>query len=77
MNLGLINYFYEGLSLDHKRLVESICNGSFLTKNGDESMAYLNKVAEIYRGWEVSQLKKMGQARTSMATPTIQIGGII
>ena len=33
----LVDYFYEGLSLDHKKLVGTMCNGSFLTKNGDEA----------------------------------------
>ena len=38
----LVDYFYKSLSLDHKRIVESMCNGSFLNKNGDEAMTYLN-----------------------------------
>ena len=38
----LVDYFYEGLSLDHERLVERLRNGSFLTKNVYEAMAYLN-----------------------------------
>ena len=46
----LVDYFYEGLSLDYKRLVESMCNGSFLTKNGDETLDYLIKVAEMSKG---------------------------
>ena len=55
----VVDYFFEGLSLDHRRFFESMCNGSFLTKNGDETMAYLNKVAEMSKRWEVSQLKEM------------------
>ena len=55
----LVDYFYEGLSLHHKRLVESMCYGSFLTKYGDEGMAYLNQVIDMSKGWEISQLKEM------------------
>ena len=64
----LVDYFYEGLRLDHKRLVESMCDGFFFTKIGDKAMAYLNKVAKMSKGWEVSQLKDMGVARTQ-STP--------
>ena len=65
----LVHYFYEGLSLDHKRLVESMYNGSFFfTNNGVEVMSYLNKVAKMSKGWELSQLKEMGRARPQSAT---------
>ena len=59
----LVENFYEGLILDHKRLVESMCNGSFLTKNGDEAMAYLNQVVEISKEWEMSQMNETGRTR--------------
>ena len=59
----LVNYLYEGLSLNPKRLVESMCNGFFLTKNGDEAMTYLNQEVEMPKGWEVSKLKEMDRAR--------------
>ena len=61
----IVDYFYEGISLDHKRLVESMNNGPFLTKNGDKAVVYLNQVAEMSKGWEVSQLKDMGHDTSS------------
>ena len=64
----LLDYFYEGLSLDHMRLVESMRNGSFLSKNRDEVMAYLTQVAKMTKGWEVSQMKGMGRVRPHSGT---------
>ena len=45
-----MDYFFEGLNLYHKRLVESMCNGSFLTKNGDEALTLINQVVEMSKG---------------------------
>ena len=42
----LVNHFYDGMSPAMKQLLETMCEGDFLSKNPDEAMDFLNYVAE-------------------------------
>ena len=42
----LVNHFYGGMSPSMKQLLETMCGGDFLSKHLDETMDFLNYVAE-------------------------------
>ena len=48
----LVNHFYGGMSPSMKQLLETMCEGDFLSKHPDEAMDFLNYVAEISKGWD-------------------------
>ena len=48
----LVSYFYDGISLAKKQLLETMCGGDFLSKNLEEALDFLNYVAEASKGWD-------------------------
>ena len=48
----LVNHFYDGMSPVMKQLLETMCEGDFLSKNPDEAMDFLNYVAETSKAWD-------------------------
>ena len=48
----LVNHFYDGMSPSMKQLLETMCEGNFLSKNHDEAMDFLNYVAETSKRWD-------------------------
>ena len=48
--LTLGNFFYDGLTLSMKHLVESMCNGGFLHKKENGTLKFLSSIAELTRG---------------------------
>ena len=48
----LVNHFYDGMSLAMKHLLETMCEGDFMSKNPEEAMNFLNYVAETSKAWD-------------------------
>ena len=42
----LVGYFYDGISLAMKQLLETMCGGDFLSKNLQEALDFSGYVAE-------------------------------
>ena len=59
-----------------KKLLETVCGGDFLSKNLDETMDFLNYVAETYRAWdkpnprEADRMKPTTKQRGGVYSPT-------
>ena len=47
----LVSYFYDGLTGDERKSIQSMCNGQFLNKDPDEAIEYLNELAEMTDAW--------------------------
>ena len=68
----LVNHFYDGLSLTMKQLLETMCEGDFLSKNPKEAMDFLSYVAETSRAWdepnprEAERMRPASSSRGSM-----------
>ena len=64
----LVNYFYDGISLTMKQLVETMRGGDFLSKNPEEALDFLNYVAEASKGWDEPNLREMERMRPQSST---------
>ena len=49
--------------MNMNQLLESLCNGQFLTKLGNEALEFYAYVVDLAKGWEESQLREMGRMR--------------
>ena len=61
----LVNHFYGGMSPAMKQLLETMCGGDFLSNNPDETMDFLNYVAETSKGWDESNPREVEKMRPS------------
>ena len=61
----LLNHFYGGMSPAMKQLLETMCEGDFLSKHLDEAMDFLNYVAETSKGWDEPNPREMEKIRPS------------
>ena len=59
----LVSYFYDGISLTMKKLLETVCGGDFLSKNPEEALDFMNYVAEASKGWDEPNLRVMERMR--------------
>ena len=59
----LVNHFYGGMFPFMKQLLETMCGGDFLSKHPDETMDFLNYVAETYKGWDEPNPREMEKMR--------------
>jgi len=50
----LVSYFYEGLTLKDRQMIELMCNGTFKDKDPDEAMEYLDLVVENAQNWDTT-----------------------
>ncbi|RVW20222.1 hypothetical protein CK203_112020 [Vitis vinifera] len=57
----LVSYFYDGMSSSMKQLLETMCGGDFMSKNPEEAMDFLSYVAEVSRGWDEPNARKVGR----------------
>ena len=46
-----------------KQLLESMCEGDFVSKNPDETMDFLNYVAETYKAWDEPNPREIDRHR--------------
>ena len=61
----LVNHFYGVMSLAMKQLLETMCEGDFLSKNPDEAMDFLNYEAETSKGWDEPNQREAERMRPS------------
>ena len=47
-----MSYFYEGLTSQSKLVIEMMCNGEFRNKRPEDSLDYLNYIAENAQQWD-------------------------
>ena len=59
----LVIYFYDGMSPAMKQLLETMCEGYFLSKNPKDAMDFLNYVVEEYKGWDEPNPRKIERMR--------------
>ena len=64
----LVNYFYDGISLAMKQLIETMCGGDFLSKNPKETLDFLSYVAEASKGWDEPNPREMERMRPQPST---------
>ncbi|KAL6313008.1 hypothetical protein AAG906_037826 [Vitis piasezkii] len=57
----LVSYFYDDMSSSMKQLLETMCEGDFMSKNLEEAMDFLSYVAEVSRGWDEPNARKVGR----------------
>ena len=68
----LVNHFYGGISPAMKQLLETMCEGDFLSKHLDEAMDFLNYMDETSKAWDKPNPREAEKMRPS----THQRGGI-
>ena len=61
----LVNHFYDGMSPPMKQLLETMCEGDFLSKLPDEAMDFLNYVAETSKAWDEPNPREAERLRPS------------
>ena len=64
----LISYFYDGISLAMKQLLETMCGGDFLSKNPKEALDFLGYVVEASKGWDEPNPREMERMRPQPST---------
>ena len=64
----LVNYFYDGISLSMKQLLETMRGGDFLSKNPEEALDFLNYVAEASKCWDKPNLREIERMRPQSNT---------
>ncbi|RVW63253.1 hypothetical protein CK203_058654 [Vitis vinifera] len=70
----LVSYFYNGMSSSMKQLLETICGGDFMSKNPEEAMDFLSYVAEVSRGWDEPNARKVGRMKSQPNAPNAKAG---
>ena len=53
-----MNHFYDGMSPAIKQLLETMCEGDFMSKNPEEAMYFLNYVVETSKAWDEPNPRK-------------------
>ena len=61
----LVNHFYDGMSPPMKQLLETMCEGEFLSKHLDEAMEFLNYVAETSKARDEPNPREAERSRPS------------
>ena len=64
----LVSYFYDGISLTMKQLLETMCGGDFLSKHLEEALDFLSYVAEASKGWDEPNPREMEGMRPQPST---------
>ena len=67
-----VNHFYDGMSPAMKQLLETMSGGDFLSKHPDETMDFLNYVAETSKALDEPNPREAERMRPS----THKRGGI-
>ena len=62
----LVSYFYDGMSSSMKQLLETMCEGDFMSKNPEEAMDFLSYVAEVSRGWDEPTKGEVGKMKSQL-----------
>ncbi|KAJ9693903.1 hypothetical protein PVL29_009731 [Vitis rotundifolia] len=67
----LVSYFYDDMSSSMKQLLETMCEGDFMSKNPEEAMDFLSYVAEVSRGWDEPNAREVGRMKSQ---PNAKVG---
>ena len=59
----LVSYFYDGISLAMKQLLETMCGGDFMSKNPEEALDFMSYVAETSKDWDEPNPREMERMR--------------
>nr|CAN71928.1 hypothetical protein VITISV_020876 [Vitis vinifera] len=72
-----VSYFYNGMSSSMKQLLETMCEGDFMSKNPEEAMEFLSYMAEVSRIWDEQTLERSPVKYKDLGCPIIlvSIGG--
>ncbi|RVW33068.1 hypothetical protein CK203_117225 [Vitis vinifera] len=62
----MVSYFYDGMSSSMKQLLETMCEGDFMSKNLEEAMDFLNYVADVSRGWDEPTKGEVGKMKSQL-----------
>ena len=57
------SYFYDGISLAMKQLLETMCGEDFMSKNLEEDFDFLSYVAKASKDWDEPNLREMERMR--------------
>ena len=57
----LLVSYYDGMSSSIKQLLETMCEGYFMSKNPEEAMDFLSYVAGVSRGWDEPNAREVGR----------------
>ena len=60
----LVSYFYDGMYSSMKQLLETMCEGDFMSKNLEEAMDSLSYVAEVSKGWDEPNAREVGRMKS-------------
>nr|CAN77408.1 hypothetical protein VITISV_005025 [Vitis vinifera] len=69
----LVSYFYDGLSFSMKQLLETMCEGDFMSKNPEEAMDFLSYVAEVSRGWDELNKGEVGKMKSQLNAFNVKV----
>ena len=64
----LVSYFYDGISPAMKKLLETMCEGDFLSKYPEEALDFLGYVAEASKGWDEPNPREIERMRRQPST---------
>ena len=64
----LVNHFYDGMSPAMKQLLETVCEGDFLSKNPEEAMDFLSYVAETSKAWDEPNSREAERMRPASSS---------
>ncbi|KAL6343015.1 hypothetical protein AAG906_017035 [Vitis piasezkii] len=70
----LVSYFYDGMSSSMKQLLETTCEGDFMSKNPEEAMDFLSYVAEVSRGWDEPNKGEVGKMKSQPNAFNAKVG---
>ncbi|RVW22977.1 hypothetical protein CK203_093652 [Vitis vinifera] len=68
------NYFYDGMSSSMKQLLETMCEGYFMSKNPEEAMDFLSYIVEVSRGWDEPTKGEVGKMKSQLSAFNAKAG---
>ena len=64
----LVSYFYDRISLAMKQMLETKCEGDFMSINPEEALDFLSYIVEASKGWDEPNLREMERMRPQSNT---------
>ena len=50
----LVQIFYQGITLNSRRFIQTMCNGEFLYKEHEEALDFIEQIAQNSQSWDIS-----------------------
>ena len=70
----LVSYFYDGMSFSMKQLLETMCEGDFMSKNPEEAIDFLSYVAEVLREWDEPNAREVEKMNSQPNVSNVKAG---